>query len=234
MGLPVLVMGESGAGKTYSLKNFEIDEVSIFSVEKSRLPFQKKLPLLPHATYGAINKVLSGELNKKAYVIDDSQYLLVNEMFDGMNSGANNFDLYKKLAMNFRNLVHFINDKLPEDVIVYFLHHTETDKNTGKITAKTVGKMLSDVLTVEGCFDIVLMAKLDGQDHIFLTQTDGLSTCKSPEGMFEREIPNDLKAADVRIREYYGYETKPVKKSKKIDGSPEAYAAEKELQREGQ
>lgn len=204
MGLPVLVMGESGAGKTYSLKNFESDEVSVFSVEKSRLPFQKKLPLMPHAKYQDIMKVLA-EPKKSAYVIDDSQYLLVNEMFDGMNSGANNFDLYKKLAMNFRNLVHYINDKLPDDVVVYFLHHTETDKNTGKITAKTVGKMLSDVLTVEGCFDIVLLAKLDGTDHVFQTQTDGISTCKSPEGMFEStNIPNDLKAVDVAIRKYYG------------------------------
>lgn len=207
MGLPVLIMGESGAGKTFALKNFEPGEVSIFSVEKSRLPFQKKLPLMPHAKYADIMKVLQ-EPKKKAYVIDDSQYLLVNEMFDGMNSGANNFDLYKKLAMNFRNLVHFINDKLPDDVVVYFLHHTETDKNTGKLTAKTVGKMLSDVLTVEGCFDIVLLAKLDGMDHVFQTQTDGSSTCKSPEGMFsDVNIPNDLKAVDTAIRNYYGIET---------------------------
>lgn len=204
MGLPVLVMGESGAGKTYSLKNFDGREISVFSVEKSRLPFQKKLPLMPHAKYGDINKVLA-EPAKKAYVIDDSQYLLVNEMFDGMTAGTNNFDLYKKLAMNFRNLIHDINDKLPEDVIVYFLHHTEQDKNTGKITAKTVGKMLSDVLTVEGCFDIVLWAKLEGQEHVFQTQTDGYCTCKSPEGMFDKIIPNDLKAVDTRIREYYGY-----------------------------
>lgn len=204
MGLPVLIMGESGAGKTYSLKNFDEKDVSVFSVEKSRLPFQKKLPLMPHAKYQDISKVLA-EPKKKAYVIDDSQYLLVNEMFDGLNSGTSNFDLYKKLAMNFRNLVHYINDKLPDDVVVYFLHHTEVDKNTGRIMAKTVGKMLSEVLTVEGCFDIVLLAKLDGMDHVFQTQTDGISTCKSPEGMFDNvNIPNDLKAVDVAIRKYYG------------------------------
>lgn len=214
MGIPVLVMGESGAGKTYSLKNFEPSEISIFSVEKARLPFQKKLPLMPHAKYADISKVLS-EPNKKSYAIDDSQYLLVNEMFDGMSAGVNNFDLYKKLAMNFRNLVHYINDKLPDDIIVYFLHHTETDKNTGKITAKTVGKMLSDVLTVEGCFDIVLLAKLEGTDHVFQTQSDGMSTCKSPEGMFEgASIPNDLKAVDTAIRKYYGIETKSQTKEK--------------------
>ena len=206
MGLPVLVIGESGSGKTYSLKNFEPNEVSIFSVEKARLPFQKKLPLLAHAKYTDIEKVLKTP-NKKSYVIDDSQYLLVNEMFDGMQAGVNNFDLFKKLAMNFRNLVHYINDSLPDDIVVYFLHHTEQDKNTGKLSAKTVGKMLNDVLTIEGCFDIVLWARLDGMDHVFQTQSDGMCSCKSPEGMFDKVIPNDLKAVDNRVREYYGLTT---------------------------
>lgn len=206
MGLPVLVIGESGSGKTYSLKNFEPNEVSIFSVEKARLPFQKKLPLLAHAKYADIEKVLKSP-NKKTYVIDDSQYLLVNEMFDGMQAGVNNFDLFKRLAMNFRNLVHYINDSLPDDIVVYFLHHTEQDKNTGKLSAKTVGKMLNDVLTIEGCFDIVLWARLDGMDHVFQTQSDGMCSCKSPEGMFDKVIPNDLKAVDNRVREYYGLTT---------------------------
>lgn len=213
MGLPVLVIGESGSGKTYSLKNFEPNEVSIFSVEKARLPFQKKLPLLAHAKYADIEKVLKAP-NKKTYVIDDSQYLLVNEMFDGMQAGVNNFDLFKKLAMNFRNLVHYINDSLPDDIVVYFLHHTEQDKNTGKLSAKTVGKMLNDVLTIEGCFDIVLWARLDGMEHVFQTQSDGMCSCKSPEGMFDKVIPNDLKAVDNRVREYYGFTT-TTKTSKK-------------------
>ena len=65
---------------------------------------------------------------------------------------------------------------------------------------KTIGKMLDEKLTVEGCFDIVLYC----QDHKFYTQSNGISTAKSPEGMFETEIPNDLKAVDVAIREYYG------------------------------
>jgi hypothetical protein len=170
------------------------------------LPFQKKLPLLAHAKYADIEKVLKAP-NKKTYVIDDSQYLLVNEMFDGMQAGVNNFDLFKKLAMNFRNLVHYINDSLPDDIVVYFLHHTEQDKNTGKLSAKTVGKMLNDVLTIEGCFDIVLWARLDGMDHVFQTQSDGMCSCKSPEGMFDKVIPNDLKAVDNRVREYYGFTT---------------------------
>lgn len=203
MGLPVLVMGESGSGKTYSLKNFSAEEVGVFSVEKSRLPFQKKLPVIPHATYTDIEKVLKGNLNKKCYVIDDSQYLLVNETFDRAKESG--YAKWTDIALHFRDLIHFINRDLPDDVPVYFLHHTETDANTGKIKAKTVGKLLDNQLTVEGCFDIVLLARTEGEEHFFETQSDGFTTAKSPEGMFDRRIPNDLKAVDTAIRRYYGY-----------------------------
>ena len=202
MGMPVLIIGESGSGKTFSLKNFTAEEISIFSVEKSRLPFQKKLPLLPHATYADIGKVLRENLNKKAYAVDESQYLLVNENFDRVEESGDK--KFTDMAVHFRNLVHFVNKNLPDDVVVYFLHHTETDRNTGKVKAKTVGKMLDNQLTVEGCFDIVLLAQAESDGHYFVTQSDGYSTAKSPEGMFELKIPNDLKFVDTRIREYYG------------------------------
>lgn len=200
MGVPVLVIGASGSGKTYSLKNFEPNEVSIFSVEKSRLPFQKKLPVMAHATYTEIEKVLSGELAKKSYVIDDSQYLLVNESFD--RAKENGFSKWTDIALHFRNLIHFINHNLPDDVIVYFLHHSE--EVDGKVKAKTIGKLLDNQLTVEGCFDVVLLAQMFDGQHCFITQSDGYTTAKSPEGMFNPRIPNDLKAVDVAIRNYYG------------------------------
>lgn len=200
MGIPVLILGETGSGKTYSIKNFDTNEVGIFSVEKNRLPFKKQFKVAKHATYGLIGKVLK-EPALKTYVIDDSQYLLVNEMFDkAKDAGYNKFT---DMALNFRNLIHYINHNLPDDVIVYFLHHTETDGNTGKIKAKTIGRMLDQQLTVEGCFDIVLLTSVEGQDHFFITQSDGYTTVKSPEGMFDLKIPNDLKAVDTAIRDYY-------------------------------
>ena len=102
--------------------------------------------------------------------------------------------------MNFRNLVHYVNDMPDDDKIVYFLHHSEADTD-GREKAKTIGRMLDEKLTIEGCFDIVIYC----QDHKFYTQGDGMSTAKTPEGMFaESEIPNDLKAVDAAIREYYG------------------------------
>ena len=86
MGFPVLIIGESGSGKTYSVKNFDPESVGIFAVEKSRLPFpnSQRFKVAKRATYKTIAEVLK-EPGLKRYVIDDSQYLLVNEMFDKVN-----------------------------------------------------------------------------------------------------------------------------------------------------
>ncbi len=201
MGLPVLILGESGSGKTYSIKNFDTEEVGIFSVEKTRLPFKKEFKVAKNANYQMIMKALSNPQLKK-YVIDDSQYLLVNAMFDRAKDTG--YGKFTDFALDFRNLIHYINQNVPDDVIVYFLHHTEIDSNTGRTKAKTVGKMLDNQLTVEGCFNIVLLTQSEGAEHYFITQSDGYTTAKSPEEMFETKIPNDLKLVDTTIREYWG------------------------------
>ena len=211
MGLPILILGETGSGKTYSIKNFDVNEVGIFSVEKPYLPFKKDFAIQKHATYETIMTCFRRELSRKTYIIDDSQYLLVNEMFDKAKDAG--YGKFTDIALHFRNLIHYINHQLPDDVLVYFLHHTETDSNTGKIKAKTVGKMLDNQLTVEGCFNIVLLCSVEASEHYFITQSDGYTTAKSPEGMFDLRIPNDLKEVDTAIREYYGMsETKKTTK----------------------
>ena len=206
MGLPVAILGDSGSGKTYSIKNFNVNEVGIFSVEKPYLPFKKDFKIKTRATYEDIMKCFKNEPKLKTYIIDDSQYLMVNEMFDKAKDAG--YGKFTDIALHFRNLIHFINHNLPDDVIVYFLHHTETDSNTGRIKAKTVGKMLDNQLTVEGCFNIVLLCSVEGTEHYFITQSDGYTTAKSPEDMFDIRIPNDLKAVDTTIREYYGFNKK--------------------------
>lgn len=212
MGIPVLILGESGSGKTYSIRNFSIDEVGIFSVEKGRLPFKKEFKVAKNATYEKICSSLK-KPNLKTYVIDDSQYLMVNELFDKAKDTG--YGKFTDMALHFRDLIHIINHQVPDDVIVYFLHHTEQDNNTGRTKAKTIGKMLDQQLTVEGCFDIVLLTSCEGTEHYFITQSDGYTTAKSPEGMFELKIPNDLKAVDTAIREYWNLGFAEIKESKK-------------------
>jgi hypothetical protein len=197
MGIPVMVLGESGSGKTYSIKNLNPDEVGIFLVEKPRLPFRKQFRVAKNASYSAILKTLASP-RLKTYVVDDSQYLLVNELFD--RAKEKGYDKFTDMAANFRNLIHFVNNLPEEDKIVYFLHHTEADTD-GREKAKTIGKMLYEKLVLEGSFDIVLYCA----DQKFFTQANGQSSAKTPEDMFESiEIPNDLKAVDTAIRDYYG------------------------------
>lgn len=200
MGIPVLIMGDSGTGKSTSLRNFDIAEVGIFNVASKPLPFRKQLNKVDGASYDKILKVLSSP-KLKSYVIDDSQYLMAFAMFDRAKEVG--YGKFTDVALDFRNLIQFIIAKTPPDVIVYFLHHTEQTE-TGKIKAKTSGKMLDNQLTVEGLFSIVLLAKTDGQNFVFETQSDGYTTCKSPMDMFTREIQNDLKEVDKTIREYWG------------------------------
>jgi len=202
MGVPILIEGESGSGKTFSIRNFKPDEVGIFSVEKGRLPFKGDFKVKKRATYRDIMAAFK-EPKLKRYVIDDSQFLMVNALFD--RAKETGYSKYTDFALDFRNLVHAVNHTLPDDVIVYFLHHTETDQNTGKVKAKTVGRMIDQYLTLEGCFDIVLLAETDGKDHYFVTQSDGTSTAKSPYGLFKDiKIPNDLREVDSAVREYWG------------------------------
>lgn len=198
MGIPVLILGESGSGKSTSMRNFDPDEVGIFNVASKPLPFRKKMKKVDGASYGIILTALKAP-KLKTYVIDDSQYLLCFEMFaKAKETGYNKFT---DMALNFYNLIQFIIRKTPPDVIVYFLHHTETDGD--KVRAKTVGKMLNEKLTVEGLFSIVLLCQTDGVSHSFVTQSDGSSTAKSPMEMFPLTIDNDLKLVDSEIRKYY-------------------------------
>ena len=201
-----MILGESGSGKSYSIKNMNAENVGVFAVEKSLLPFRNKgFKVAKNATYSMIMNALKNP-QLKAYVIDDSQYLMVNEFFDRAKDTG--YQKYTDIGLHFRNLVHHINQNLPDDVIVYFLHHTEIDSNTGKTKAKTVGKMLDNYLTVEGCFNIVLQAVAEGKEHYFLTQSDGSNTAKSPEEMFDVKIANDLNFVDNAIRDYYGLANK--------------------------
>lgn len=201
MGLPVLILGESGSGKSTSLRNFKKDELVIYNVAGKPLPFRggTQLNRADNVSYNTIMQNMSKK-KFRCYVIDDSQYLLAFELFGRV--AEKTYDKFTEMAVHFYDLIQFVIRQMPPDCIVYFLHHT--DDIDGKVKAKTVGKMLNEKLTVEGLFSIVLMAKnLDGR-YVFRTHSDGRDTVKTPMGMFEQdEIDNDLKAVDAAIREYY-------------------------------
>lgn len=209
MGIPVLVMGASGSGKSRSLKNFKQGELSVINVAGKPLPFRSELASINVRRtakerginrYALIKAVLA-KAQAKSIAIDDTQYLLAFDSFD--NANVKGYDKWTMFAVDFEQLITFVIDELPEDKIVYFLHHTE-QTDTGTIKAKTIGKMLDNQLTVEGLFSIVLLCAATKDEHKFITQSGGTSTAKSPEDMLPEEMPNDLKAVDTAIREYWG------------------------------
>lgn len=196
-------MGESGAGKTASLRNFKKEDVGILNVASKPLPFRNTngLVTVNKATYAMIKGAVTSP-NRLSYVIDDAQYLMAFESFDKAN--ITGYTKFTEMAKNYEEMLRTIQEDTSPDTIVYVLQHIETDEN-GKVKAKTLGKMLDQQLTIEGLFSIVLLAKADEKKHYFVTQSDGTNPCKSPMGMFdESEIDNDLKMVDDTIREYYG------------------------------
>lgn len=205
MGIPILILGESGSGKSTSMRNFKENEVCIFNVAGKPLPFKQKLYSPKNTTNIRTYDFIVAWMNRlkdrcKIFVIDDAQYLMAFEMFE--KAKETGYGKFTDCALNFYNLVQFVIKSMPDDTTVYFLQHTETT-DTGKIKAKTSGKMIDSQLTLEGLFSIVLLTLADGDRHFFKTQGEGVSTAKSPMGMFEREIENDLKLVDRTIREYW-------------------------------
>lgn len=204
MGVPVLVLGASGSGKTASLRNFDVGECGIFNVASKPLPFRKKLPKVDGASYQQIvDGIAHSQL--KVFVIDDSQYLQVFENFRRAKEVG--YTKFVDMALAENNLIQFVIRNTPRDTIVYFLRHVE-EFDDGRVRAKTIGKMLDNQLGgLEGLFAIVLFARTDGKDHWFETQSDGYTSAKTPMEMFDSlKIPNDLKEVDKTIRAYYEME----------------------------
>lgn len=210
-----MILGESGSGKSASLRNFKKEDVGILNVASKPLPFRNTngLVTVNKATYSMIKGAVTSP-NRLSYVIDDAQYLMAFESFDKVN--ITGYTKFTEMAKNYEEMLRVIQEDTSPDTIVYVMQHIDTDEN-GKIKAKTLGKMLDQQLTIEGLFSIVLLAKADERRHYFVTQSDGTNPCKSPMGMFDDvEIDNDLKMVDDTIREYYGLKkaAAPTAKSK--------------------
>lgn len=214
MGKVCLIYGESGSGKSASLRNFEANELGIFNISQKPLPFKKKLPMAMTDDYKVIKENLRKN-NKNCYVLDDVGLAMTFYLFNHcLETG---YQKFTQAAKDFYDLVTCAIRETSDDTIVYFMMHVERSDDGTRMKAKTAGKMIDNQLTLESLFSIVLYAYTDGKKHSFITQSDGITTAKSPMEMFPLEMDNDLKAVDTAIREYYELAKlgSPVKKDKK-------------------
>lgn len=199
MAIGVLVLGESGTGKTFSISSFKENEVKILSVAKQILSFRGKYEIVKTPTADDVIREMRNT-SKKNIVIDDFQYILGLPMMRRI--GEKGWDKFNDISQPYADVLDAINS-LPDDTIVYFLSHTETAED-GKTKIKTIGKALDKYITIEGLFMIVLGTHVIDQKYFFTTQNNGNNTVKTPYGMFDNMyIPNDLKYVEDKIRNYY-------------------------------
>ena len=215
-GMGVLLMGASGSGKSTSLRNLPAEETAIINITNKQMPFRnkdnKKIVCLKDFNaesydelYKQIIMAIQGT-KKRIVVVDDSSYMMSFENFEkATNKG---YDKFTTMAKNYYDLIKSA-ISCDGEKIVYIITHEEIDDVNQLYRPKTIGKMLSNQLVIEGLFSIVLRSVYKNGEYIFQTQNDGTSVCKSPLEMFEqKEMPNDLYEVDKLIREYYGF--KPI------------------------
>lgn len=200
MGIPILILGESGTGKSASMRNFKADEIALANVAGKPLPFRGGFEeTINTDSYRQIKKFMK-ESYTNVVVIDDAQYLMANEFM--RRSAERGYDKFTEIAVNFWDLVQSVRE-LPQDKIVVFMAHIDRDQN-GNEKIKTIGKLLDEKITVEGMFSIVLKTSVSDGKYSFLTQNSGHDTVKSPLGLFDAvEIDNDLKAVVEAVTSYY-------------------------------
>ena len=203
MAEKILIMGESGTGKSTSLRNFNPDEVAIVNPVGKPLPFRGKFHTLNSVTdSGEIIRFMKDSVKegKKIIVVDDFQYILSIPYMNRIKEAG--WDKWNDFGSNYFEIID-VCAELPDDVTVYYLTHTETLDN-GITTIKLIGKLLREKITIEGLFTIVLRTQVIDGKYYFLTQNSGKDTVKSPIGMFgSYAIDNDLKYVDEKIRNYY-------------------------------
>jgi hypothetical protein len=222
--IPVLICGESGSGKSSSVRTLDESQTFIISVSNRPLMFPNnyelfdpKEPKKGNFMYcdnaNTMVKIMEFISNSRPeitkIIVDDLQYSSANEFMRRIKEKS--YDKFSDIA---RNLWYLATEagKLRPNIIVYFLSHDEHFTDADGVTkrkAKTLGKLINDKLTFEGMFSVVLFTEVSRDpdtkkiDYNFITQSDGSTTAKSPMGMFEYSIPNDLKLVDDTIREYY-------------------------------
>jgi hypothetical protein len=218
MSIATLILGQSGTGKSTSLRNLNPQHVLLIQVIKKPLPFRspnwtyitpdnKQGSILVSDNPQFIINVINGS-KRPIIIIDDFQYVMANEFM--RRSTEKSFDKFTEIGRNawdvFNAAINAHDHKR-----VYLLSHTEED-NQGKTKIKTIGKMLDEKITLEGMVTICLQTSVINEQYIFQTKNNGNSTVKAPMGLFEEDhLENDLNEVDMAICEYYNIPNPQVK-----------------------
>lgn len=214
----VLIIGVPGSGKSTSIRNLDPASTFIIQTISKPLPFKDYKSKYVNITGwddATNNRFVSDDwmkvkrcieiVNKrddiKTLVIDDMQYIMSHEFM--RRATEKGFDKFSEIASHFWQVTQAIT-ACRENLTVFAISHSDTD-NTGKVKAKTIGKMLEEKISIEGIFTVVLHSLVSDNKHYFLTQYDGEHLAKSPIGLFPSSIIcNDLKVVQEQLTDYFG------------------------------
>ena len=212
----IAIVGESGTGKSTSLRNLNPEETFIISTTGKPLPFRawkkKYIPFKIEGKNVSGNYYVSSKWDQilkilqiidkmmpqiKQVIIDDFQYVLSYEFVDRATEVG--YTKFSELAQHAMEILRY-SEKMREDCKMIFLTHSENvgDNVNPKFVIKTVGKLLSEKVTLEGLFTYIFFTKVSEGDsgrmeYKLITNNDGTCVAKTSFGMFEDlEIDNDL------------------------------------------
>jgi hypothetical protein len=218
MSIATMILGESGTGKSASLRNFAPANVLLIQAVRKPLPFRTNgwAPYNKATKQGSVivtdnahfieGAMLS--IQRPVVVLDDFQYVLANEFM--RRSDEKGFDKFTEIGRHAWDILRAASG-LAESRRVYILCHTASD-DQGKTKMKTIGKLLDEKITPEGLVTIVLRTMVRDGQFLFATQNSGSDTTKSPMDMFpDMYIENDLAAVDAAICSYYEIPTQQQK-----------------------
>lgn len=222
----IAIVGESGTGKSTSLRNLNPEETFIISTTGKPLPFRgwkKKYTSIKiegstvsgnyftSSKWDQILKILQIIDKKmphiKQVIVDDFQYVLSYEFVDRATEVG--YGKFSELAQHAMEILRYA-EKMRDDCKMIFLTHSENvgDAINPKYVIKTVGKLLAEKVTLEGLFTYIFFTRVsegtDGRmEYKLLTNSDGTCVAKTSLGMFEEmEIDNDLNEIIKVIDEY--------------------------------
>lgn len=208
MSIAAFILGESGTGKSTSMRSMNPAETLLIQAIKKPLPFRSSGWRYLTKEGGNILvcdqsvQIIAAmhKTQRKIIVIDDFQYILANEFM--RRTDERGFDKFTDIGKHAWDILCAASS-LPDHVRVYILSHTETSES-GRVKAKTIGRMLDEKITIEGMFSIVMRTSVINGQYLFSTKNNGSDTVKTPLGLFDADhIDNDLAAVDAAIVDYY-------------------------------
>lgn len=215
MSKAIAIMGESGSGKTTSMRNLEPSTTFYVDCDKKGLSWrgwreqysgdkQNYLQTdFPQVALQALQKVDKSEKYKhiKVIVFDTINGLMVADEMRRM--GEKGYDKWQDLAASIYGLIDYALT-VREDLTPIFIAHTQTDHDDNGYMftrIKTSGRKL-DKITLESKFSTVLLAKVNDGKYVFETRSDH-STAKTPLGAFEdKDIDNDITTVLKALEEF--------------------------------